>query len=91
MSQYFKFSFSNLSEKLFFWISCPAWNRTREQKDLRDRNSPICTLSQNGYGNEVSWHRQLEFCQRFVFEGEGEDGKGGKVWMGGVGTHQLHA
>jgi len=26
-------------------------NRTRQQKGLRDRNSPTCTLSQNGYGD----------------------------------------
>ena len=26
--------------------------RTRDQKGLRDRNSPTCTLSQNGYGDD---------------------------------------
>ena len=26
-------------------------NRTGQQKGLRDRNSPTCTLSQNGYGD----------------------------------------
>ena len=25
------------------------------QKGLRDRNSPTCTLSQNGYGDKMSW------------------------------------
>ena len=30
--------------------SAPNKNRTRQQKGLRDRNSPTCTLSQNGYG-----------------------------------------
>ena len=29
-------------------------NRTRQQKGLRDRNSPTCTLSQNGYGDNCS-------------------------------------
>ena len=29
-------------------------NRTRYQKGLRDRNSPTCTLSQNGYGDPCS-------------------------------------
>ena len=28
-------------------------NRTRDQKGLRDRISPYCTLSQNGYGAGV--------------------------------------
>ena len=28
-------------------------NRTRDQKGLRDRISPYCTLSQNGYGAAV--------------------------------------
>ena len=31
-----------------------AKNRTRQQKGLRDRNSPTCTLSQNGYGDNCS-------------------------------------
>jgi hypothetical protein len=31
-----------------------AKNRTRQQKRLRDRNSPTCTLSQNGYGDICS-------------------------------------
>jgi hypothetical protein len=29
-------------------------NRTRQQKGLRDRNSPTCTLSQNGYGDNCN-------------------------------------
>ena len=29
-------------------------NRTRQQKCLCDRNSPTCTLSQNGYGETCS-------------------------------------
>ena len=29
-------------------------NRTAWQKGLRVRNSPTCTLSQNGYGEEFS-------------------------------------
>ena len=29
-------------------------NRTRQQKGLRDRNSPTCTLSHNGYGDNCS-------------------------------------
>ena len=35
-------------------------NRTRQQKGLRDRNSPTCTLSQNGYGDTCS--QTLEPC-----------------------------
>ena len=42
----------NVNEKLFFAIS-----RTRafelRKRGLRDRNSPTCTLSQNGYGDNV--------------------------------------
>ena len=33
-----------------------AWDRTCVViKGLRDRNSPTCTLSQNGYGDRVVW------------------------------------
>ena len=32
----------------------PCKNRTGVAKGLRDRNSPICTLSQNGYGGKSS-------------------------------------
>ena len=33
-----------------------AWDRTCVvKKGLRDRNSPTCTLSQNGYGDTVVW------------------------------------
>jgi len=32
-------------------------NRTPGQKGLRDRNSPTCTLSQNGYGAEAARFR----------------------------------
>ena len=36
------------------------WERTCvAEKGLRDRNSPTCTLSQNGYGDEAVW--LLEF------------------------------
>ena len=31
-------------------LNAIAQNRTQDQKGLRDRNSPTCTLSQNGYG-----------------------------------------
>ena len=30
-----------------------AWDRTPDEKGLRDRNSPMCTLSQNGYGDTL--------------------------------------
>jgi len=36
-----------------------AKNRTRQQKGLRDRNSPTCTLSQNGYGTNCSQTSEL--------------------------------
>ena len=37
-----------------------AWDRTCVViKGLRDRNSPTCTLSQNGYGDEAVWLLQL--------------------------------
>ena len=32
----------------------PCKNRTGVAKGLHDRNSPICTLSQNGYGGKSS-------------------------------------
>ena len=31
--------------------SAPAQDRTHDQKGLRERNSPTCTLRQNGYGD----------------------------------------
>ena len=31
-----------------------GWIRSAVQKGLRVRNSPTCTLSQNGYGDEVA-------------------------------------
>jgi hypothetical protein len=34
-----------------FYLSAEATgDRTPDEKGLRDRNSPTCTLSQNGYG-----------------------------------------
>jgi len=41
------------------------WERTCvTEKGLRDRNSPTCTLSQNGYGDEAVWLLQLQRCSR---------------------------
>ena len=38
-----------------------TWDRTWvTQKGLRDRNSPTCTLSQNGYGDKAVWLLQLQ-------------------------------
>ena len=36
-----------------------TWNRTADKKGLRVRNSPTCTLSQNGYGGLVGKPCQL--------------------------------
>ena len=35
-----------------------AWVRTPDEKGLRDRNSPMCTLSQNGYG-DIGWPTKI--------------------------------
>jgi len=43
-----------LASPAFSTPSALAKNRTRQQKGLRDRNSPTCTLSQNGYGDICS-------------------------------------
>ena len=36
-----------------------AWVRTPDEKGLRDHNSPMCTLSQNGYGDTLWFTKVL--------------------------------
>ena len=36
-----------------------AWVRTPDEKGLRGRNSPMCTLSQNGYGDTLWFTKVL--------------------------------
>ena len=40
------------------WKSVPGRDRTCDEKGLRDRNSPMCTLSQNGYG-DIGWSTKI--------------------------------
>ena len=32
-----------------------SWQCTKYKKGLRGRNSPMCTLSQNGYGDDLEF------------------------------------
>ena len=44
--------------------SAPTRIRTHSQKGLRDRNSPFCTLSQNGYGERFARERATRRARR---------------------------
>ena len=53
-------------------------HRTPNQKGLRDRNSPTCTLSQNGYGDCSS--RVFDQPASLLLEHEGRTDCGGVLY-----------
>ena len=58
--------FDFCTRKATFGENAPCQNRAGVAKGLHDRNSPICTLSQNGYGGKSSvLFVQLNLDQKF--------------------------